>query len=93
MNVGNCGDGGFTLTSTDKPTEIFPPPVMSMAVLIVIVTLYFISGIEFDELAKVTNSFNESNVIGMGGFGKVYLGRNFRSYGTSVAIKVLTEAK
>ncbi|XP_025815340.1 receptor-like protein kinase THESEUS 1 [Panicum hallii] len=43
---------------------------------------YFIS---FRELWKATNKFDEKNVIGIGGFGKVYLG-TLKS-GTKVAVK------
>lgn len=44
-----------------------------------------------DEVKASTLGFDQSFVIGKGGFGVVYKVKNFRSLGTTVAIKVLNK--
>lgn len=44
-----------------------------------------ISEIPFHELEKATNSWNENNILGKGGFGTVYVGEWKE---TKVAVKV-----
>lgn len=44
-----------------------------------------------EEVKSATQGFDESIVIGKGGFGVVYKVNNFRSAGTTVAIKVLNK--
>lgn len=44
-----------------------------------------------DELARATNSYSRSNLIGKGGFGKVYKGTLRKCM--TVAIKVLTQVR
>ena len=47
--------------------------------------------VEHKELKEATNNFDQRLIIGEGGFGVVYKGHNFRSAGTTVAIKVLNK--
>lgn len=50
-----------------------------------------IKEISKEEVLKVTNNFNDGNLIGEGGFAKVYKVMNFRSPGTTIAIKHFNE--
>ena len=45
----------------------------------------------FEEIMEATDHLNKKQEIGNGGFGRVFMGENLRSKGTTVAIKVLTK--
>ena len=44
-----------------------------------------------EELEEATAQFSSGRLIGAGAYGTVYLGKNLRNSGTSVAVKVLNE--
>ncbi len=44
-----------------------------------------------DELIKATNAFGDANLIGEGGFGRVFRAHDLRCAGTDAAVKVLSE--
>ena len=55
---------------------------------------YFaVSSLQFssEELLMSTDNFNDMNLIGKGGFGRVYRARDLRGRGTDAAIKVLNK--
>lgn len=43
------------------------------------------------ELEVSTLQFDLSRLVGQGGYGSVYIGRNLRNSGTTIAVKVLNE--
>uniref|UniRef100_A0A1X7VGG6 Protein kinase domain-containing protein n=1 Tax=Amphimedon queenslandica TaxID=400682 RepID=A0A1X7VGG6_AMPQE len=44
-----------------------------------------------EEIVTATNHLDNSNELGKGGYGNVYLANNLRSIGTKAAVKILTK--
>ena len=44
-----------------------------------------------EELTKATDAFGDTNLIGEGGFGRVFRAHDLRCTGTDAAVKVLSE--
>ena len=45
------------------------------------------------EIKEATCNFDSKCLVGVGAFGRVYLGKNFRTPGTNVAIKLLSKVR